>query len=236
MDWNIPSNCNKLYIDVGLSSEAIQSQSWLEQDPNIFVLGFEPSFEARGKIFMEYRSDHRWLKRECFPRIRVEECALSNPEKETSMTFYRPGIDVGCSSLLKPRPNSDGVSPQFNGVKEAYQVRVVSLKEYFNKHDWLIEKFKRIEYIKIDAQGSDLNIIKGGLDLIKEKVVWITAEGDGGYYKEDHIEEKDRCSADNIRALMKEIGFIERDHPNTTDPTFYNPKWVDFESVFINQY
>ena len=190
MDWNIPSNCNKLYIDVGLSSEAIQSQSWLEKDPNIFVLGFEPSYEALGKIFKELRSDHRWLKRENFPRIRVEECALSNPEKETRMTFYRPNIDVGCSSLLKPKPNSDGIQPQFHGVKE----------------------------------------------LIKEKVVWITAEGDGGYYKETHIEEKDRCSADNIRALMKEIGFIEKDHPNTTDPTFYNPRFVDYESVFINQY
>ena len=73
----IPSNCDKLYIDIGLSSEAIQSQSWLKKDRNCFVVGFEPSPEAKAKIHSECKSDSRWLTRDNFPRIYIEECALS---------------------------------------------------------------------------------------------------------------------------------------------------------------
>ena len=76
---------------------------------------------------------------------------------------------------------------------------------------------------------------KKELELIKEKVVWLTAEGDGHYYIEN-MPEEDRCSTTNIIKIMEELGFIKYDHPNTTDPTFYNPKFLDWKDVYINQY
>jgi FkbM family methyltransferase len=222
----IPKNCNKLYIDIGLSSEAIQTQSWLEKVPNAFSIGFEPSPEARRKIYSEGRSDTRWLKRENFDRLHIEDCALSN--FVGTATFYRPNIDVGCSSLYKP------AEEKFNGIREEYEVEVNTLQNYFSNNPSLLKRFSRIEYMKIDAQGSDLKILKGAEDILEE-VVWITAEGDGGYYIED-CGETDKCKTENITRFLTNKGFVKYNHPNTTDPTFYNPKFADYMSVFINQY
>jgi len=232
---NLPNNCNKLYVDVGLSSEAIQSQSWLEHDKDIFVVGFEPSPEARKKIIIERTDvDHRWLRTENHCRIKIEPMALSS-SIGTAM-FYRPSIDVGCSSLYKPKDNSCGIQPQFNGVKESFEVQTTTLKDYFNENDWLLKRFSRIEYIKLDAQGADLEIIRSSIDFIKENVVWLTAEGDGGYYEQDHLSANDFCSGQNIIKTMTQAGFRQVNHRNTSDPTFYNPKFTDYNDVFINQY
>jgi FkbM family methyltransferase len=230
-----PNNCNKLYVDVGLSSEAIQSQSWLEHDKDIFVVGFEPSPEARKKIIIERTDiDDRWLRTENHCRIKIEPTALSS--SVGTATFYRPGIDVGCSSLYKPKDNSCGIQPQFNGVKESFEVQTTTLKDYFNENDWLLKRFSRIEYIKLDAQGADLEIIRSSIEFIKENVVWLTAEGDGGYYQQDHLSATDFCSGENIIKTMTQAGFIQVNHSNTSDPTFYNPKFIDYKDVFINQY
>lgn len=226
----IPSHCNKLYIDIGLSSEAIQTQSWLENVPDAFCIGFEPSPEARKSIFMEcIEADPRWLRKENYDRLHLEKCALSDFVGKA--TFYRPNIDVGCSSLYKPKAITD---PPFKGVKEEYQVDVNTLVNYFSSNPSLLKRFDRIEYIKIDAQGSDLKILKSSRKLL-EKVVWITAEGDGGYYVTECNRENE-CNKYNIINYLTSIGFIQYNHPNTSDPTFYNPKYKDYLDVFINQY
>jgi len=228
---NIPSHCNKLYIDIGLSSEAIQTQSWLEKVPDAYCIGFEPSPEARNRIYGEFiKSDPRWLRRENYDRLRIENYALSDFVGKA--TFYRPNIDVGCSSLYKPKAITD---PPFKGVKHEYEVEVNTLDNYFSSNPSLLDRFNRIEYIKIDAQGSDLKILKASRKLL-ENVVWVTAEGDGGYYEEINTKDKDRCIAENIIDFLTSIGFIKYNHPNTSDPTFYNPKYKDYLDVFINQY
>jgi hypothetical protein len=148
------------------------------------------------------------------------------------MMFHRPCIDVGCSSLLKP---AEITNPPFRGVKESFEVNVITLEHFFNNNKHILEKFKRIEYVKIDAQGSDLNIIKGSASFIKENVVWVTAEGDGNYYKEE-CSEDNKCNRKNIVEFMCNLGFVEYDHPKTSDPTFYNPKFSDFMDVYVHQY
>lgn len=229
----IPDHCDKLYIDIGLSSEAIQTSNWLENVKSAFCIGFEPSPEAYNRIWKEWASDNRKLRKHNFDRLHIETVALSNPTEPTTMMFHRPNIDVGCSSLLKPAEKTD---PPFNGIKESYEVKVITLQHFFDNNKWLLERFKRIEYMKIDAQGSDLNILKGSSGFIRDNVVWLTAEGDGNYYVEECSPEN-KCTRENIIKFMTGLGFIEYNHPKTTDATFYNPKFSDdFMNVYVHQY
>ena len=74
-----------------------------------------------------------------------------------------------------------------------------------------------IEYIKIDAQGSDLNILKGAEHYLKERVVYVTAEPDGFQYSG-----AEESVSGSIVKYMKSIGFHYVRHKNTLDPTFLN--------------
>ena len=39
---DIPSDIQSVYVDVGLSYDAPNSNKWLKEDPRSFVFGFEP--------------------------------------------------------------------------------------------------------------------------------------------------------------------------------------------------
>ena len=101
----------------------------------------------------------------------------------------------------------------------------------------IISDFDYIDYIKLDTQAKDLDIIKSAIDIIKDKVVWITAEGDGGYYNEENIKNENKCNSKNIIKYMTKNNFIYVNHPNTNDPTFYNKKYEEIkDSIFIYQH
>ena len=88
-----------------------------------------------------------------------------------------------------------------------------------------------IDYIKIDAQGSDLNILKGAGDYLKERVVFVTAEPDGYQYNGAA-----ECNSDNITKYMLSQNFIKINHKNTIDPTFLNNKFTDIaKNIYISQ-
>ena len=94
--------------------------------------------------------------------------------------------------------------------------------------DW--NRFPIIEYLKIDAQGSDFDIIKGAGDYIKN-IVYITAEAEStDYYNCNHN------TADNMKNYLESYDFIMIKHPNTIDPTFINKRFLDLkDKIFICQ-
>jgi len=93
------------------------------------------------------------------------------------------------------------------------------------------ERFEYIDYIKIDAQGSDLNVLRGAGKYLQERVVFVTAEPDG--YRYYGAEE---CNTNNITDYMLSQNFIKIDHPNTKDPTFVNSKFIELaKNIYINQ-
>ena len=86
-------------------------------------------------------------------------------------------------------------------------------------------------HVKIDAQGSNLKILKGAGDYLKNKVVYITAEPDGHYYNDC-----DDCTEENIDNYMKSQGFIRVNHINTRDPTYLNSKFLHLKhEIWIHQ-
>lgn len=220
----IPPWVKHIKIDIGLSYNSPQSNNWLNRENDLLVFGFEPNPIACSHIFSPNNKklhschgdvlEHRFIQNGQFKLLPI---ALSNLSGE--MDFYITEHDVGCSSLYKPKST-------FLPVKNIIKVPVYTLDSFFE----LLPRDVIIEYIKIDAQGSDLNIIKGGGNYISDRVIWVTLEPECTTY--------DNISSNNnkeITEYMESIGFIYFKHPNTNDPTFYNSKFKNYKDIFINQ-
>tara|TARA_B110000285_G_scaffold151746_1_gene169415 strand:- start:3948 stop:4646 length:699 start_codon:yes stop_codon:yes gene_type:complete len=228
--FNIPNNCNHVKIDIGLSYNAPQSQSWLSKEPNLMVFGFEPNPESvkciqDGNIQKRHHLHGQPLEQKFIneKRFQLIPNALSNVDKEEEMSFYVNSKDCGTSSLFKHDEKYLGL------IKETINVPVINLKMFFDEFPW--DRFEYIDYIKIDAQGSDLNILKGAGDYLREKVVFVTAEPDGNQYFGAN-----ECNTVNISNYMASQNFVRIKHPRTIDPTFINNKFLDVgKNIYIEQ-
>jgi FkbM family methyltransferase len=221
--------CTHVKIDIGLSYSAPFSQKWLEKEDDVLVIGFEPNPESvssilSGNIKKQHPDHGEPIKAEYInDRFFLIPVALSNVNNPTEMTFYKMQNDCGTSSLYKPLGNSIGP------VKEIVSVPVYSLKHFFDLFPW--DKYEFIDYIKIDAQGSDIDILKGAEDYLTERVVYITAEPEYTQYE--------KCDHNNENSMYEYLhsqGFIRVYHPNTQDPTFLNKKFLHLrENIYICQ-
>ena len=225
-NFNIPVNCAHVKLDIGLSYNAPQSQSWLSKEPNLMVFGFEPNPNAF--VVKKFNGINLNNINKYDNRLFINKVALGNVEKLEEMIFYSTTKDCGTSSLYKPIDNmskdGQGFGP-FNKIK----VPVLSLKMFFDEFPW--DRFEYIDYIKIDAQGSDLNILKGAGNYLREKVVFVTAEPDGYQYYD-----AGKCNTENITKYMLSQNFIRINHPNTNDPTYVNKKFMDLaKTIYIEQ-
>lgn len=226
----IPEKCTHVKLDIGLSYSAPHSQNWLSKEPNLMVFGFEPNPESvkciqDGNIQKRHPLHGQPLEQKFIneKRFQLIPNALSNVEKQEEMTFYINSKDCGTSSLFKHDEKYLGP------IKNKINVPVLSLKMFFDEFPW--DRFEYIDYIKIDAQGSDLNILKGAGNYLREKVVFVTAEPDGDCYIGSS-----ECNAENITNYMLSQDFIKINHPNTNDPTYVNKKFMDLSnSIYIEQ-
>ena len=230
-NYSIPDKCTHVKLDIGLSYNAPQSQSWLaHEDDGLMVFGFEPNPECVACIQSKNNQKRHHSHGACLDykyidegRFVVNQCALSSVDSPTTMKFYVSNEDCGTSSLY---PNDE---TYLGKIKHVIDVPVYSLKMFFDGFPW--GRFEYIDYVKIDAQGSDLNILKSAGSYLRDRVVYVTAE-DGGH---QYIG-ADECTAENIIGYMKSQDFIHIRHSNTSDPTFVNKKYIDISrNIYINQ-
>lgn len=223
----LKNSTKSVKIDIGLSYNAPHGNIWLKTQKNLEVFGFEPVPENIKNINEGAKKRHqshsepldtKYIKNEDYHLI---PCALSNKNEE-EMDFYVTLNDTGCSSLFLPKKKYVGP------VKEIVKVPVYTLKDFFDLFPWDI--VPQIEYIKIDAQGSDLNILKGSEEYLKQKVIYVTAEPDG--YQYDGAE---YSVVQTISEYMEKNGFERVNHKNTKDPTFLNKRFLNKKDVFIKQ-
>jgi FkbM family methyltransferase len=232
-NYSIPLECSHVKIDIGLSYGANQSSNWLDTENDVMVFGFEPNPESyncllNGNISLRDPS-HAWAgkpldkKHIDSGRMCIFNVALSNVENMEELDFYVNSKDCGTSSLYSH-------DQQYLGpIAKVIKVPVYSLKTFFDTFPW--DRFEYIDYIKIDAQGSDLNILKGASTYLSEKVVYVTAEPDGNQYFGAHD-----CNIDNITNYMVSQNFLKINHPNTSDPTFINTKFLHLQDkIYISQ-
>jgi FkbM family methyltransferase len=225
----IPENCTHIKIDVGLSYSAPISNKWLIKEPNVYVIGVEPNPICCDMIlhqkmpsspFLDFNLEKLFIEQ---GRFQLLNYALNDTNEETLLDFYINHNDYGTSSLYTHNQTVLG------NIEKIIKVKVISLKMLFDNFPW--DRFEYIDYIKIDAQGSDLKILKGAEEYLKEKVVYITAEPDGHYY----IDCND-CSEENIDKYMLSQNFIRVNHINTRDPTYLNKKFEYLkDKIWIHQ-
>lgn len=226
----IPNNITHIKLDIGLSYSAPQSQNWLSREENLFVFGFEPTLDSvnnilNGNVQNKYHGSLPAISNEYINKtFYIIPVALSNVEEPTTTMFYSMLNDTGTSSLYEP------IDERLGPIKEKIEVPVYSLKHFFDLFPW--DRFEFIDYIKIDAQGADFDIIKGAGDYLKERVVFITAEPESHQYN--------NCSnntRENMDTYLKSQNFVQINHPNTSDPTFLNNKFKHlYDNIYINQY
>ena len=230
-NYSIPAKCSHVKLDIGLSYNAPSSQRWLSsEDDTLMVFGFEPNPESISRImsktnYKEHHSHGNCLDTKYIEegRFVIQQCALSNITEPTTMKFYVSQDDCGTSSLY---PNDQ---TRLGRIKSVIDVPVYSLKMFFDGFPW--DRFGYIDYIKIDAQGSDLNILKSAGSYLQERVVFVTAEGDGYQYIGAN-----ECDEHNITEYMKSQNFVRIKHANTQDPTFINKRYIDkLNSLYIEQ-
>ena len=214
----IPECKKRVKIDIGLSFNAPQTKNWLENDNknnDLYIIGFEPNPHNYNYIL-----NNNIIQND--GHTKIIPVALS--DKNGEMDFYCMKNDSGTSSLYCPVDNG-----YLGDIKEVVKVPVFTLKDFFDIFDW--DKFPIIEYIKIDAQGADFDILKGAGDYLKERVVYITAEPEDSCYI--------GCSHNNVNNMMDYLekqDFIYIKHPNTIDPTFINKKYIHLANdIFIVQ-
>jgi FkbM family methyltransferase len=195
------------------------------------VFGFEPNPEAYECLNGNYQIYKGWITSDLVinkkhidsGRMHIFNIALSNVETIEHMDFYVNSKDCGTSSLYSHDQNDLGP------IKKIIKVPVYNLKMFFELFPW--DKISYIDYIKVDAQGSDLNILKGAGTYLSERVVYVTAEPDGYQYIG-----ADDCNVSSIVEYMNSIGFICVKHPNTVDPTFLNKNYLHLkDSIYISQ-
>jgi len=232
-NYRIPIECTHVKLDIGLSYGANQSSNWLDTEKDVMVFGFEPNPDSyvcllQGNIQLRHPAhavagkplDHKHIDS---GRMCIINSALSNVETPQNMNFYVNSLDCGTSSLF---PHDQRV---LGPIEKVVSVPVYSLKMFFDTFPW--NKFEYIDYIKIDAQGSDLNILKGAGNYLSERVVFVTAEPDGLHYIG-----ADECNKSEITKYMISQGFSEVRHPRAVDPTFINNKFVHLiNKIYISQ-
>ena len=97
-------------------------------------------------------------------------CALGLSSNTDGKIFYNQR-DCGCSSLYIPK---------YFDIDQIIEVPIFPLSDFFNIFPF--DTHPVIDYIKIDAQGSDLNIVKSAGNYLKEHVVYITLEAENAQY------------------------------------------------------
>jgi FkbM family methyltransferase len=180
---SIPKNIIRIKIDVGLSYDAPHAIHWLKNDDKLFVIGFEPIEENIIKLrdLMKKKEN-----KDINDRFLIVPCALSCTSGSIEM-FVTP--NKGMSSILKPKTYS---------IDSTLTVRTETLDNFMNLID--LDSFERIDYIKTDCQGFDLEVLKGAKNTLKHTAI-VTCESENFHY----INAEN--SPEHLENFFNEIGF-----------------------------
>lgn len=122
--------------------------------------------------------------------------AMLGKEKKTGLYYKQPGTDIGTGNSLYRE-----LTPFFDGC-EPVEVEVTTLAD--------LTIFDQPDLIKIDAQGSEADIMLGGLEIIK-KAKGVLLETSLAHYNDG------APLQDFIFGFMEGLGFKVRHHVSDTN-------------------
>tara|TARA_Y100001951_G_C11219797_1_gene228044 strand:- start:352 stop:855 length:504 start_codon:yes stop_codon:yes gene_type:complete len=146
-------------------------------------------------------------------RCYLIEAAISNVDKSENKDFYGLSGDSGTSSLCRPIGRFE------NLVDRVYSVETISLASILDNI-----KYDRIDVLKTDTQGNDLNVLKSAGEHLKN-VDFIYAE----YDESDDYENAN--TGEELDAFLEEMGFECYDRIYVAER---NGKLVDCEYRNVN--
>tara|TARA_Y100000310_G_scaffold325882_1_gene390062 strand:+ start:81 stop:878 length:798 start_codon:yes stop_codon:yes gene_type:complete len=131
-------------------------------NPKINVFAFEPIMGSKKRILKNLKKVEKFFGIK-IKNYKIINVAISDFTGRT--TFYQTKYNVA-SSLLKPKNKLDKfwtssedmlIKTIFKGmgIKKKYKVKVLTLEKFCKKNS-----IKIINYLHIDAQGTDLRVIK----------------------------------------------------------------------------
>lgn len=207
----IPDDVKHIKLDIGLSYDAPISQYWLSHEQDLIVFGFEPNPASVNSLLYGPRQHRRKLEKKFIGKnFFLIPCALGLSSNR-NITFYVTSNDCGCSSIYEPKDLP---------IERIIEVPIFSLKDFFDLFPF--DTHPVIEYIKIDAQGSDLDIAKSAGSYLAERVIYITLEAENTHYRGTVN------SCQDIDTYMHSIGFIPHKSCQTNDPTYFNTRYAEY--------
>lgn len=120
------------------------------------IISFEPMPDIAARLRRQAESDGLWS---------VEEVALDSVNRQAIFNIMK---DPEYSSLRKPVNSEIGIHAEPTHIVGMIDVETKTLNEYYKKYKNMYG-FRR-PYLKIDAQGNDLDVVKGGYDVISNFV------------------------------------------------------------------
>jgi len=144
-------------VDVGANAGE-WSQRVLGLNANVSLFAFDPHPEAIKRLRERFRSH---------PNVKILPFALSDASAE--VTLYDYGLTNGMSSLVS-RENSAGVAPTQRLVCQTQ--RLDSLPEILG--------LPQIDFMKIDVEGWELNVLRGAAGLFDSKRISVVQFEYGG--------------------------------------------------------
>jgi len=163
----LPEWVKRLKVDVGLSYSAPNAIQWIREDPSLIVFGFEPLAESceRLRNLISGEADREQLAKQLI----ILPVALGQQSGEAQL--HVTADDTASSSLLAPKDMRQ---------RESVTVPVFPLADLMQALPW--GKIQRVDYLKLDCQGLDLEILKSAGGGWLEKIAVITAESEDEQY------------------------------------------------------
>lgn len=155
----------KFRFDIGLSGDMPYSKNWVTTRDDVFVICIEPHPSNFSKCLgIRQRTENS-------DNLYMIEAAVDNVESPCKKVFYgysgpATNYDAGTSSLHLPKGRFEG------SVDIEIEVDAIPLSYILDNI-----KYDKIELIKTDTQGNDLNVLKSLKDHISN-VVYVDAEYD----------------------------------------------------------
>lgn len=144
-----------IYCDVGARGGV--TAPWSSFSPMVEVVAFEPD-----------EVEYRYLSK--IKEGRIFNYALYRASQKIALNLTK---DRGCSSIYKPNMDFLSEFPEADRyiVEDSVTVKAISLDEMFQK-----AKLRDIDFIKIDVQGAELDVLKGGQRFLKEYILGMEIE------------------------------------------------------------
>jgi FkbM family methyltransferase len=135
---------NPIILDIG-ANEGLYTRAILNQFPNSKVFAFEPSLTSRARLVDRFGSDNR-----------VSICPYALGSKVELRLLYSDQAGSGLASLTKRRLG------HFNIDFEHEELIEVTTLDF-----WAHSKKLLPHFVKIDVEGHELEVLKGGADTLK---------------------------------------------------------------------